>query len=63
VEHTETFDGVNARVIQHEYDHTDGILFVEHLKPIKRSMIRNRLENIRKGKVQADYKLKFAVLK
>lgn len=59
VTHTTTFDGMNARVIQHEYDHIDGVLFVEHLKPIKRSMIRNRLENIRKGKVQPDYKMKF----
>ncbi|MEM6725504.1 MAG: peptide deformylase [Bacteroidota bacterium] len=53
------FTGMNARVIQHEYDHIDGILFTEHLKPIKRRLIRRRLDNIRKGKVSADYKMKF----
>lgn len=60
VEHTETFTGINARVIQHEYDHTEGILFLEYLKPVKKAMIRGRLENIRKGKVKVDYKMKFA---
>lgn len=55
----ETFDGMNARVIQHEYDHIDGILFTEHLKPVKKQLIRRKLENIRKGKATADYPLKF----
>ncbi|MCB9081574.1 MAG: peptide deformylase [Lewinellaceae bacterium] len=58
-EHEEVFTGINARVIQHEYDHIDGILFVEHLKPVKKQMIRRKLENIRKGKISADYKMKF----
>ncbi|MEO1518489.1 MAG: peptide deformylase [Bacteroidota bacterium] len=53
------FTGMNARVIQHEYDHIDGILFTEHLKPLKRRLVRRRLENIRKGKAGADYKMKF----
>ena len=56
----ETFSGIDARVIQHEYDHTEGILFLEYLKPVKKAMIRGRLENIRKGKVKVDYKMKFA---
>lgn len=60
VERTETFNGINARVIQHEYDHIEGILFLEYLKPVKKAMIRGRLENIRKGKVKVDYKMKFA---
>lgn len=60
VEHTEIFTGVNARVIQHEYDHIDGILFTEHLKPIKRRLVKRKLENIRKGKIASDYKMKFA---
>lgn len=60
VEHTRTFDGINARVIQHEYDHTEGVLFIEYLKPVKKAMIRGRLENIRKGKVKVDYKMRFA---
>lgn len=60
MEHTETFSGINARVIQHEYDHIDGILFTEKLKPIKRRLVKRKLEKIRKGKVEADYRLKFA---
>ena len=62
-EHTEVFMGMNARVIQHEYDHTDGILFTEYLKPLKRRLIRRRLENIKKGKIASDYKMKFARLR
>lgn len=58
-EHEEVFTGMNARVIQHEYDHIDGVLFTEHLKPIKRKMIRRRLDNIKKGKVSVEYKMKF----
>ncbi len=59
VEHTETFDGINARVIQHEYDHIDGILFTDHLSPVKRTLIRGKMDNIMKGKVKAEYRLKF----
>ena len=57
--HEQTFDGVNARVIQHEYDHIDGVLFVEHLKPVKKRLVRRKLDDIRKGKIKAAYKLKF----
>ncbi len=57
--HERLFTGMNARVIQHEYDHIEGVLFTELLKPIKRRLIRRRLENIRKGKVKVDYKMKF----
>ncbi len=60
VEHEEVFTGINARVIQHEYDHIDGILFTEHLKPIKRRLVRRRLDNIRKGNISNDYKMKFS---
>lgn len=56
----ETFTGINARVIQHEYDHIDGVLFIEHLKPIKKRLIRRKLEDIKKGKIKVDYKMKFA---
>ncbi len=59
VERTETFDGVNARVVQHEYDHIDGILFTEYLSPVKRTLIKGKLENIRRGKTKAEYKMKF----
>lgn len=59
--HTKTFDGLNARVIQHEYDHIEGILFVEKLKPLKKKLVQKKLENIKKGNIQADYKIKFAI--
>ena len=62
-ETTQVFTGINARVIQHEYDHIDGILFTEHLKPLKRRLLRRRLENIKKGNIDIDYKMKFARLK
>ena len=59
VEHKETYDDINARVIQHEYDHIEGILFTDHLKPLKKKLIQKKLENIIKGKVDVDYKVKF----
>ncbi|MBP6826314.1 MAG: peptide deformylase [Saprospiraceae bacterium] len=58
-EFEETFSGVNARVIQHEYDHIEGVLFTEKLKPLKKRLIQRKLEDIRLGKVNADYKMKF----
>lgn len=59
MEHEETFTGVNARVVQHEYDHIDGILFTEKLKPLKRRLIQRKLDDIRVGKIKTDYKMKF----
>ncbi len=50
-----TLHGVNARVVQHEYDHIEGRLFTELLKPVKRKLIMKKLENIKKGKIKADY--------
>jgi peptide deformylase len=58
-EHSELFEGINARVIQHEYDHIEGKLFIEKLNPLKRRLIQKKLDNIKKGKVEADYRLKF----
>lgn len=60
-EKVEIFDGLNARVIQHEYDHVDGILFTQFLKPIRRRLIKRKLENIKKGKIDVDYKMKFPI--
>lgn len=57
--HTDTFDGLNARVIQHEYDHIEGILFIERIKPLKRRLLNRKLEAIKKGKVEVGYKMKF----
>lgn len=59
VQHEEVFTGLNARVIQHEYDHIDGVLFVERLKPLKKRLVQRRLENIRRGNVDSDYRMKF----
>ena len=59
-EHEAILTGTNARVVQHEYDHIEGILFTELLKPVKKRLIKRKLENIRKGKIAAEYKMKFA---
>lgn len=62
-EHEAVFTGMNARVIQHEYDHIEGKLFIEMLKPIKRKLIKRKLDNIKKGKVSVDYKMRFPLNK
>ena len=58
--YAEIYEGINARVIQHEYDHIEGILFVEKLKPLKKKLVQRKLNDIKAGKVNADYKIKFA---
>ena len=62
-EFIEEYEGINARVIQHEYDHIDGKLFTDKLKPLKKKMISRKLDQIKKGKAKADYRLRFANLK
>ncbi len=57
--HTETFNGLTARIILHEYDHIEGKLFIDYLKPLKRKMMTGRLNDISKGKVKVDYKMTF----
>jgi peptide deformylase len=57
--HQESYEGYAARIIQHEYDHIDGILFTDHLSPLKRRLLTKRLQNISKGDVSVDYKMKF----
>ena len=59
VEHTEVYDGINARVIQHEYDHIDGILFTELLGPLKKRRIKKKLEDVKAGKLRDEYKMKY----
>lgn len=59
----ETYSGYAARIIQHEYDHIDGILFTDHLSPLKRRLLTKRLQNISKGDVKVDYKMKFPAVK
>lgn len=57
--HTETYTGLVARVIQHEYDHIEGILFTDKLSSLKKRLLKNRLQKISKGKISVDYKMRF----
>ena len=61
--HTEVLDGLAARVFQHEYDHIEGILFTDKLSSLKKRLIKKKLENISKGKISADYRMRFPNLK
>ena len=56
--HEEEFDGMKARIIQHEFDHLNGVLFTDYLSPLKKRLLKGKLSNISKGKVDADYKVK-----
>ena len=58
--HTDTYDGITARIIQHEYDHIDGILFIDKLSALRKRMIKGKLIDISKGKVNVSYKMRFA---
>jgi len=55
----ETYDGLAARVIQHEYDHIEGVLFTDKLSSLKKRLLKSKLGNISKGKISIDYKMKF----
>ena len=57
--HEESFNGYAARIIQHEYDHLEGILFTDLLNPLKRKLLNNRLKQISDGLINVDYKIKF----
>jgi len=57
------FDGIAARIIQHEYDHTKGIMFTDKLSSIKKRLIKGKLENISQGKVNIDYRMRFPKVK
>ena len=54
-----TFTGLSARVILHEYDHIEGRLFIDYLSPLKKKLMKGRLNDISKGKVEVDYKMMF----
>ena len=56
----ETYNGINARIIQHEYDHIEGILFTDHLKPLKKKLLTKKLLYIAKGFVKTSYRMKLA---
>ncbi|WP_345233932.1 peptide deformylase [Olivibacter ginsenosidimutans] len=63
VEHEETYEGLAARVIQHEYDHIEGKLFTDRLSVLRKAMLKSKLDAITKGQVKVDYKMKFPALK
>ena len=63
VKKTEVYNGLIARVIQHEYDHIEGILFTDHLSMLKKKLVGKKLQNIMEGKARPDYRMKFANLK
>ena len=58
--HSKKFDGLTARVIQHEYDHLEGILFTDKISPLRKKMLKGKLTDISKGKVEVSYKMRFA---
>ncbi len=60
VEKTDKFREIEARVIQHEYDHLEGVLFTELLKPVRKKRIKRKLENIKKGKIEISYPMRFS---
>ncbi len=62
-QHTKIFNGLIARVIQHEYDHIDGVLFTDKLSSLKKRLIKGRLTNISKGKIKVDYRMRFPAQK
>jgi len=61
--HTGVYDGLIARVIQHEYDHIEGILFTDKISSLKKRLIKKKLQNIMEGKTRPDYKMKFIAKK
>ena len=60
---TETYDGLLARVIQHEYDHIEGVLFTDKLSTLKKRLLKARLKNISQGKILVDYRMRFPEMK
>ena len=57
--HTTVLNGLAARVFQHEYDHIEGVLFTDKLSSLKKRLLKKKLENISKGKINADYRMRF----
>jgi peptide deformylase len=58
-EHEETFSGITARVILHEYDHIEGKLFIDYVTPLKRRLLKRKLDDISSGRVKVDYRMVF----
>ena len=59
----EVYDGVKARIIQHEYDHIEGVLFTDYLTPLKKRLLKRRLTDIAKGEINVSYRMKFPLKK
>ncbi len=59
VQHRRTYNGITGRIILHEYDHIDGKLFIDHLSPLKRKLLKRKLDDISRGVVRVDYKMSF----
>ena len=59
--HKEVFNGLSARIVQHEYDHIEGILFTDRISPLRRRLLKNKLIDISKGDVDVEYRMKFPV--
>ena len=57
--HMRTYQGLTARIILHEYDHIEGKLFIDHISPLKRKLMKGKLTDISKGKIKVDYKMMF----
>ena len=57
--HMRTYQGLTARIILHEYDHIEGKLFIDHITPLKRKLLKGKLNDITKGKIKVDYKMMF----
>jgi peptide deformylase len=57
--HVRTFNGITGRIILHEYDHTDGKLFIDYIQPLKRTLLKGKLDDISKGKISVDYRMVF----
>ena len=63
VEHIEEYEGIAARIIQHEYDHIDGVLFTDRINPLRKRLLKRKLMDISKGNVNVDYKMRFPMKK
>lgn len=60
IRHTRRFNGLSARIILHEYDHLEGKLFIDYLKPLKRKLLKGKLDDISRGKIKVDYRMLFS---
>lgn len=58
-EHTRTLTGIKARIVQHEYDHIEGVLFTDYLSGLKKRLLKKKLNKIAKGKIEVDYEMRF----